>query len=341
MLAKFQKSLEALCPGWRDERFVVAFSGGLDSTALLELMAALAPRANLAAAHLNHQLRGQASADDQSFAAGLARELGLAFITESRPVASLAVERRRGLEEAARFARYLFLADAAANFGARFILTAHQADDQAETMLINFIKGAGAGGLAGIRPRRPQGEAEVLRPLLPFARAELRGWLTARERRWVEDASNQDARHLRNALRRDVLPRLRELNPRLVQALGRAAVILRGEEEFWREHLAKLWPETVVEESARSITLNRARLESLSLAERKRLVYEALLKLWRLRRLPGEPLSHESVATVLELAARPGRQGLDLPGGLRAETGPDHIRLGPASRFLNKTGSSG
>ena len=324
---------------------MVAFSGGLDSTALLHLMAQGLPAAQLAAAHLNHELRGEAAAGDQKFAAKTAAGLSVAFITESRDVLALARERRKGVEEAARRARYDFLLEAADGWGADYVLTAHQADDQAETLLMNFIKGSGAGGLAGIHPRRPLRRsenigsggrrAELVRPLLPFGRAELRAWLETRALPWVEDLSNLDGRYLRNALRSDIIPRLLRLNPRLIEALGRSALVLRGEEDFWAAHLAGLWADLVTEETPARFTVDRRGLSRLTAAEQRRLIYEILNKIWLTRPKAGEPLGFASVETVRSMLARARHSGLDLPGGLRAALTAEAVHFSLASRLTD------
>lgn len=351
LLERFRSHLAALCPEWRESRFLVAYSGGLDSSALLHLAAQALPSEQLGAAHLNHCLRGQAAERDQRFAEQTARNLGLSFLTASRDVAALAQSRRKGLEEAARRARYDFLEKAAADFRADFVLTAHQADDQAETMLLNLVKGAGPGGLAGIHPRRPltrptdqrldpdrqqspKRPVELLRPLLPFIRAELKAWLIEGNLSWVEDLTNDDTRHRRNLIRRDILPALQGLNPRLVPALARTAEVIRGEEDFWRLHLRKLWSQIVVREAPADLMLDRPTLESLSPAEQRRLIYEALQRIWLARPNPPEPLTLAGVDAVLGLLKSGSRLGLDLPGGLRAEVRARELHLSLASRLL-------
>ena len=332
----------------------MAYSGGLDSTALLHLLALSLKPEQLAAAHLNHQLRGIEADADQSFAEQTARSLGLCFISKSEDVSALARSRRKGLEEAARKARYRFLCESAVEWSADFVVTAHQADDQAETVLMSLIKGGGAGGLAGIHPRRiikdgrclpaKQGDSlkavELLRPLLPFTRQELREWLVDRGLDWVEDLSNNDRHYLRNAVRQDVAPILRRLNPGLVQALGRTAAILRGEEDFWAGHLADLWARMVDDsQMPETIRIDRKALRELSLAEQRRLIYEGLLRIWRGRDLAGEPLSFTGVETVLSMLAQTRHPGLDLPGGVRAEVSAGSLCLSLASRF--KSGAGG
>lgn len=340
MLELFQTQLSDICPGWQGGRFLVAYSGGLDSSALLHLSALSLPKDQLAAGHLNHLIRPEAGSD-QAFAARTAAELGLKFISEEMDVPSLAAERRRGLEEAARFARYVFLKQAAKIWRADYILTAHQADDQAETILMRLVKGGG-GGLAGIHPRRKLGREdqagpELLRPLLSFSREQLRAWLTERKLGWVEDASNADGHYLRNALRLDILPRLKELNPRLLDAMGRFASIRRGEEIFWARRLAELWPQLVdIKSRPDKILIDRQALENLTLAEKRRMIYESFLYIWRLRPGYPGPLTLAGVDSAIKMLSEAEHKGLDLPGGLRAELDSRNLVLSLASRLANK-----
>ena len=329
----FKASLAALEPAWLGNKFLAAYSGGLDSTALVQLAALSLPPDQLAIAHLNHGWRGPAADQDQAFAAQRAAELGLAFFTEKGDPASLARRRKKGLEEAARLVRYDFLARAARDWGADFILTAHQADDQAETILMNFLKGAGPGGLAGIPPRRALAGLTVLRPLLAFTRQELSDWLKARGLAWLEDESNDDRRFWRNTIRLELMPGLKQRNPRLLEALGRSADIMRAEEDFWRNRLAELWPQAVRTESEGKIEMDRRFLAGLSLAERRRLVYRGLIRIQRAWNLINEPVTFAAVETALSLAAEDRRRGLDLPGGVRASAEGPVLRLTASSRL--------
>ncbi len=336
-IEEFQNRLADLCPPWPESRFLVACSGGLDSTALLRLAASALPPGQVAAAHLNHRLRGAAAEADQAFVEETACSLGIPVFTADRDVPALARERGRGLEDAAREARYAFLSEAAAAWPADVILTGHQADDQAETILLRLVQGCGSGGLAGIPPAgHDRAGVPILRPLLAFSRAELRAWMENRGFDWIEDLSNQDPRHPRNALRRDVLPALARLNPRLPETMGRLARILRAEEDFWDVRLGRLWDRAVIVEAQDRVTLSRRVLDELTLAERRRLIYKVLRRLQRGRSRPGEPVSFESVDTALDLLGQRRHRGLDLPGGLRAEVDPNELRLSPASRFLDR-----
>lgn len=335
---KFREALRSLCPNWQNERFIVALSGGLDSTALLLLALSILLPVQITAAHLNHRLRGEAAEADQRFAAALAAGRGVDFITATEDVAALAETRGKGLEEAARQARYTFLENAAREAGANFILTAHHADDQLETVLMNFVRGAGAGGLAGIHPQRPLGQAAILRPLLTFTREELQAVLTDANQTWVEDATNRDPRYRRNALRLSIIPQLKTINPRLTEAVTRAVAVLRSEEDFWQIHLQSLLPQIIQSDdpTSNTITLSRSKLTALTQAEQRRLIYGAFLTIkTRTQTQTGEPISLSTIETVLTLLTHhPAHKGLDLPGGLRATLSLNELKLSPASRFI-------
>jgi tRNA(Ile)-lysidine synthase len=233
--ARFVASLAALDPGWERSRYVLGFSGGRDSTALAALLAGTLPPGRALAATLDHGIR-EGSADEAARAAEAARSLGLEALTGRAGVPAEARARGKGLEEAGRAARYRFLAEAKASFGADFILTAHHAGDSAETVLLKIARGAGPGALVGI----PARSGDVLRPLLPFRREELEGYLASRGLAWIEDPSNADARFLRNRVRERALPLFLDLNPRFLEALARGALISRDEEDFWLARLALL-----------------------------------------------------------------------------------------------------
>ncbi len=219
---------------------LLALSGGADSVALLHVLRELGPRLRLrlAAAHLNHRLRGAESDRDEDFVRGLCAELGV----------ELVVERARGLdprasnlEERARRARYEFLARAACRLGASHVATAHHADDQAETVMLRLLRGSGAAGLGAMAPVGPlrwAAEAQprastLIRPMLRIRREEIRAWLDARGARFVRDSSNEHPGFLRNRVRNELLPYLeREYAPGLRSRLAALADEMRELDEF-------------------------------------------------------------------------------------------------------------
>ena len=232
---RFRGAMIALCPGFPEGRYLCAFSGGPDSLALLSLLRETLPQGGLLAAHLDHGLR-PGSAEEAEEAAMMADRLGVDCLVEAKDVARLARERGKGLEEAGRFARYDYLSRVLRGWGGDFIVTAHQADDQAETIILKLARGGGPGALAGV----PSVSGQVVRPLLGFSKKELLDYLKARRLDYIEDHSNLDRRFRRNQVRRDILPHLAELNPAYLAALGRAADLASAEEDFWRSRLETL-----------------------------------------------------------------------------------------------------
>lgn len=199
------------------DRVLAAVSGGADSVALLHLLADLRRvlAVDLAAGHVDHGLRATA-AEDADFVGDLARSLGLPFLL--RRIRCEA--RGQSPEQAAREKRYEALHDMAREAGATRIATGHTATDQAETVILRLLRGSGPLGLAGILPATRQG---VVRPLLCATREEVRDFLRSRGLDWREDPSNSDRRFLRNRVRGEVLPLLRDLNPRIDFALAALA----------------------------------------------------------------------------------------------------------------------
>jgi tRNA(Ile)-lysidine synthase len=264
------------------DRVGVAVSGGADSVALLRLLLELRHELGivLAVVHFNHKLRGEASDADEEFVRALASEHDLEFFCQSGDTRKVAAEHGCGIEAAARKLRYEFFwrlmdNEAAAEIGggvphctprvhtSRSVLdriaTAHTMDDQAETVVMRFARGAGTRGLAGIHPlvwywasgagvgasadpnnKSPEPDVlspkpAIVRPLLEFRRAQLRHYLKRAGQAWREDISNQDVAFARNNVRQEVMPKLRELNPAIEQVLSETAEIARAEEEYWRE----------------------------------------------------------------------------------------------------------
>lgn len=207
-------------------RLVVGFSGGADSTALAHWLMGHVPRERIVLAHVNHMLRGAEADRDQAFAEGFARRHGLAIEVLRADVAGLAKARGQGLEECGRDVRYGFFHRLAPGENDR-ILTAHNANDNAETLLLNLCRGAGLEGLCGIPRRR----GKILRPLLGVEREEIEAYCQAHGLDFVTDSSNLSDSFARNRVRHGVLPVLRELNPRFVQAACHTAALLAGDRD--------------------------------------------------------------------------------------------------------------
>lgn len=207
-------------------RWLVGVSGGADSVALLHLLVRGGLR-NLVVCHLDHRLRGRASTEDGRFVRKLAAALGLPLAIRRVEVARLAEARRESMETAARWARHEFFAECARTHHCRRVILAHHADDQAETVLWNLLRGSH--GLKGMRVEQrivttAGTTLELSRPLLGLRHHELRAWLTENRLRWREDGTNDEAVAVRNRLRHEALPLLSEIAERDAPAmLARAA----------------------------------------------------------------------------------------------------------------------
>jgi len=267
------------------DRVGVAVSGGIDSVALLRLLLELRRDLGIVPSivHFNHRLRGTESDSDEEFVAGLAREYDLEFFSGSEDVAACVAEERISVETAARELRYGFFrhllgaeGDAENSSGAEApvhsatrnrsagstaqgkpvlntIVTGHTLDDQAETVLMRIIRGAGLRGLGAIHPRllvendddEPCGE--IVRPLLTIRHRDLEQYLKDIDQAWREDSTNTDERFTRNRVRKMIVPLLeKEFNPVVVGNLAELAEIARGEEDYWENEIAG-WMGTTVQ----------------------------------------------------------------------------------------------
>jgi tRNA(Ile)-lysidine synthase len=261
------------------DRVGVAVSGGADSVALLRLLLELRKEIGivLSVVHFNHKLRGAESEEDERFVAELARRHKLELGHESGDVAAHAAEKHLSLETAAREMRYRYFRQLLVEGPLNRIATGHTLDDQAETVLLKIVRGAGGRGLAGIYPRllvhgSQFSDSSIIRPLLGTRRRELEAYLLGLGQSWREDKSNRDLRHMRNRVRHGILPRLeRYLNPAVREALAETAEIARGEEEYWEKEVSRVlplvWRATGV--------LNLSLLEAWPLALQRRVVRAA------------------------------------------------------------------
>ena len=288
-----------------------AVSGGRDSVCLLHYLANLAPGRgfSVAAAHLNHKLRPEAQRDED-FVRALCRKLDVPFYTEAVPVYETAEQWGLGVEETGRRLRYDFLQRTADTIGAERIATAHHAQDQAETVLLNLLRGTGPEGLAGIPPVR----GRIVRPLLQTSRREIEDYLEEQGLSHVEDSTNQDTHYARNRLRRELWPQLETINPALTRSIGRTAEILRSENTYLDTLAADYLPQS-------GTALETARLLSAPEALRPR-----ILRLL-LQRLPGGKRDVGAVHIDALLALAVGGGTLDLPGRMQAVCRGGQLRL--------------
>src|SRR5271166_3769391 len=223
------------------DRVAVAVSGGADSVALLRVLRELRSELGLvlAVAHVNHGLRGEQSDADEAVVAELAKEHGMEHFAGRADVRNHASISKISIEAAGRELRYRWFALLAREQRFDSIATGHTLDDQAETVLLKFLRGAGTRGRAGIYPQMFRGaerKIRFVRPLLCVTRDEVETYLTSLSQGWREDESNLDHRFARNRVRHELLPLLeREYNPNIRQVLSDTAEVSRAEEKYWQE----------------------------------------------------------------------------------------------------------
>ncbi|PIE69411.1 MAG: tRNA lysidine(34) synthetase TilS [Deltaproteobacteria bacterium] len=256
---------------------VLAYSTGLDSTALVYLLSILAPRLNLrlVGATLDHKLRPEA-AREQTIAQTTCARLGIPFEGQARDVRAIARQKSQGLEETARSERYQFLEAVRIRHNAHFILTAHQADDLAEDLLMRLIRGTGwpaLGGMPGVDHHR-----HLLRPLLGTPKKRLLAFLKHLGIGWEEDPSNTDTSFLRNRIRTTILPLFLQENPGFLNNVQQLWQGAQTDRRFWDRRMKNLVGDTP--------TTIPADLADLDKAERCRLIKHALEGMG-----PGQPLA--------------------------------------------------
>jgi tRNA(Ile)-lysidine synthase len=311
---------ELLKPG---DRVAVAVSGGADSVALLCLLAELREECGivLSAIHFNHKLRGADSDQDEQFVGELAQRLGFESLSESGDVAAYAKEKHFSVETAARKLRYEYFQRLLSENQFDRIVTAHTLDDQAETVLLKLVRGAGTRGLAGIYPKLIVKQASIIRPLLGIRRKDIEAYLADIQQPWREDKSNRDLRHSRNRVRHGILPRLeRHLNPAVYEALSETADIARAEEDYWSRKVEEILPAVWQKQSSGGM-LNLELLADLPLALQRRVVRRAAESL-------GLNLEFRQVAEILETASSsPTHKSLLLPNRWKVSRKKGELRF--------------
>jgi len=318
--------------GWwtTGETVVAAVSGGPDSMALLHLLKTMAEETpmTVVVAHANHQFRGAESDGEADMVLRTAESWGLACEIAELGMPEYIASTGMNPQEASRERRYRFLRETAANRGATRILTAHHADDQAETVLMRVIRGTGVSGLAGIPSRRILDRLELIRPLLRITKRELLDYCKRNGVPYAVDSSNVDRHYFRNAVRLDLMPALEEHNPRLREALVRLADMAAADDDYMKAEALRAFRECAIP-SGEGFRLERRRFRGLHVALQRRLI-KLLLE------CSGSPRQLQHFGRVEELAQaisrdRPTTLRLDLGDGWVFGKEYEEAYLGPAS----------
>ncbi len=328
------------------QHIAVAVSGGADSVALLRrlLQEQRALGITLSVAHVNHGIRGVASAEDEAFVGALAAAHDLPFHLHRTNAPAAAQALHETLEEAARNLRYAWFRELLADGRADAVATAHTLDDQAETVLHKLVRGAWTEGLSGIHPVLKAGNKSILRPFLENSHATNEAWLQWLPQPWREDETNRDMVYTRNRIRGQLLPLLRTFNPRMAEQLARLASICADEEAYWQREVERLLPSLLLpgkpsrgggrsistHPEEETIAIEHARLRALQPAVARRVLRAAARRL-------GSRLNFEHTERLMALvqsestrpASRAGK--FDLPGGITVERTLREIRLSRAA----------
>ncbi|MBQ2960613.1 MAG: tRNA lysidine(34) synthetase TilS [Oscillospiraceae bacterium] len=277
----------------RGKRVICAVSGGADSMCLLHILHQAG--IDVIAAHYEHGIRGEESERDLNFVQSWCEQFEIPFIFARGDVPAYAAQHAMGMEEAARKLRYEFLEAQCLKLNCELIATAHNANDNAETIIFNLSRGSGTQGLAGIPPRR----GFIIRPLLNVTRAEIEEYLEKNAVPHVEDSTNNSDDYTRNLIRHRIMPLLEDLNPRFVQAAGRTSQLMRRDEEALQLLTDKFHAENFEEDECVSCA---------ALLEAPVAVASRYLRSW----ISG--LSMEHVDQILDFCRGEGYGELDVPG---------------------------
>ncbi len=289
-------------------KLLAGVSGGADSVALLRLL--LDAGHDVIAVHVDHGLRGAASAEDTAFVREMCEGWQVPLLTyRAQPPAHPS-------EDWARQVRYGFFRQAAQTTGVADIALAHHRDDQAETLLLHLLRGAGLTGLTGMQTESEADGLRILRPLLACSREELRAMLTARSIPWREDLSNRDPRYLRNALRLEVLPQLEALIPGAAERLARTAHILSEDEAVLTQQTNEF---LAVHGGHAYLPLHALRSQLPGMQKR-------ILRAW-FTQTAGLPLTAPQTDGLQALLGAPASSRCNLPGNWHGQTGWTHLHL--------------
>jgi tRNA(Ile)-lysidine synthase len=324
MLKRVRKTVNdclLLEPG---DHVLVAVSGGADSVALLRALMRLSHeyKLKLTTAHLNHGLRGIEADEDERFVSTLCAGIGMECLCKTIDVGALKIGKGQSTEEVGREERYRFLDEAAKHCGATKIATGHHREDQAETLLMNLLRGSGLEGLKGILPVRG---GRIIRPLLHVAKADILTFLKREGLSYREDSSNLSPLFLRNRIRHDLIPVLTAYNPGIVEGLSRTADIIRREDDCLQSAVCDLLHrEGIIPGEAQNI-IPLPLFMGLHEALKGRLIKSLL----EAASSSGRGIACRHIEAVLNLARATvrNRASLDLPGLIRVEKKEGSLRI--------------
>ena len=257
MLQKFTAHINTNFPFLKDKKLLIAISGGLDSVVLTHLFVILS-EVEISLAHCNFQLRGKESDLDEEFVIKLSQKTSNQIFIKKFNTEKYSKENKLSTQIAARELRYNWFQELLKEHHFDYILTAHHADDNLETFLINLTRGSGLEGVTRI----PKINGNIIRPLLPFSRAEIQKYAIENHIDWREDASNASTKYIRNKIRHQVIPVLKEINPSLLETFSKTSENLQESHQIIEDKIEEVSLTTVIKDfSTKSILSEVERLE--------------------------------------------------------------------------------
>ena len=257
MLKKLENHIHQNLPFLKDKKLLIAISGGVDSVVLAHLLSTL--KFNISLAHCNFNLRPIECDIDEDFVKNLGKNLNTKVFTIHFNTTQFAKENKQSTQIAARNLRYDWFNELIEKHQFDYILTAHHADDNLETFLINLTRGAGLDGLTGI----PEINGNIVRPLLKFSREEILTFVKENNISWREDKSNASTKYIRNKIRHQILPVLKEINPSLLETFEKTTAHLKESQQIIEDRINEISAETIATENNIS-KIDISKIEKLS-----------------------------------------------------------------------------
>ena len=320
MYEKFLNSISSehlIVPG---RRIGIAVSGGVDSMVLMHMLYRYTGGENLFCLHFEHGIRGWESVRDMEFVRENAKAYNIPFICARMNVPERIMETGENLEAAARRFRYAFFANVSKKYDLAYVATAHHADDVAETFLLNLLRGSGIAGLCAMRSKR---EPNIIRPMLAISRDEIERYADENNIAYVADSTNDDTEYSRNYLRKEVIPRLKEMNPNFVEAVRRTTVLLSEDEIALYRTESQIF-DHIASDVKDGIEFDLGQFKEQNVSIQRRLLRHAILKVTG--SLVDVELKHVDAVIRLAESGGTGKRFI-LPGKFYAYVGYGQLTL--------------
>ena len=271
MRQKFSNHINTKLPFLKGKKLLIAISGGIDSVVLTHLLSTLDFTISLA--HCNFKLRKKESDLDEAFVLSLGKQLNLKTFTSQFETEKFAKENKQSTQIAARNLRYSWFEEIIKKHQFDFVLTAHHANDNLETFLINLTRGTGLEGLTGI----PEKNVNIVRPLLVFSRDEIIAFAKENNIDWREDQSNSSTKYIRNKIRHQVVPVLKEINPNLLDSFGKTSSHLQESQQIIDDKIDSVSKDIVIKDFSTSLEMTKINIKKINqLSNPKAYLYQLL-----------------------------------------------------------------